>query len=318
MKAMFLIIFALFILVAGGVIYNNFSNSGMSTPQPVSSCNGYVCPAFPALNPCAVYTNCSLQTVSFLNPNSPFSYIFAGDISGFLSSFTNAPQSQGLNALSVCITPQTGTGFTFLHCTASSWSIAGPPIQQYPIVSCNLGGQYGTGFNATAASSPYTTTSGQANTTTWTIQGCAPLSKQNTNPSTNYAFLQILGDYSGKNGSIALTRYNPGLADVLSSSGNGINIGTFFGFVSGIILFVMSFGIGFAAGAFSNSFQFSSNEAGTRLAQTLGLGLLIWSPMFSEFGTWFNVFTLGLSTIVSLLITIVFFFGIYWQILSWN
>lgn len=315
----------LFLLIGIGVISNNMQANGLSTTNDNSNCTSLNCPAYLPTACFNSVSNCNFTTstrFSFLDPNSPFTYLFSGDIAGFLGSFTNQNgQSNSLNALSLCSTPQTGKIITFLHCTSSSWGIKGPPYQQYPIVSCNFNTGSGLGFNATASSEPVTTVSGQANFTTWTVSGCAPANLQNTNPLNQTGFLIIQADYAGTNGSITLTKYNPGLTDIVGSSGTGLNVFTFLGFVIGIILFIMSFGIGFGGGASvlgsGPSFQFSSNAQGTKLAQTLGIGLLIFTPIYSEFSSWIFTLGFGIGTIVSTIIFVMFFFGLYWQLESY-
>ena len=57
-----------------------------------------------------------------------------------------------------------------------------------------------------------------------------------------------------------------------------------------------------------------SNPQGTRLAQTVGFGLLIWAPLTSEFGiSWINstILPFGLSTLLYLILTGSVFVGFY-------
>lgn len=323
---MYLIMIPLLLLIGVGAFANNLAASGMQPTPDSSSCTSLNCPAYEPTACNASVSNCnftSSTSFSVLSPNSPFTYIFSGDLSGFLSSFTNSNgQSQSLNALSVCETPEAGKNITFLHCTSSSWGIKGPPYQQYPIVSCNMQGAMGLGFNATSSGSAQTTPSGQANFSTWTITGCAPANSQNTNPLNQTGFLQIQADYAGANGSMTLTRYEPGLADIIGSGGTSLNLLSFFGFLIGIILFVMSFGIGFGGGAnvvgSGPSFQFSANSQGTRLAQVFGIGLMLYAPIYSEFSSWIFTLGFGVGAMISLIIPAMFFVGLYWQMESFQ
>ena len=328
-----MVVFPIAVLLIVGLFYNNLTAGGAFTVANASgNCNGASpainCAQYPGANPCAQQTNCQLGQLQLLNKNSPFTYLFAGDISGFLTSMFSSGQSNSLNALSVCYTrggqnPATGgSGVTFLHCSSSSWQQAGPPVQQYPLVSCNnldgQGSKMGTGFNATGSGAGYNA-SGANNVNQWTIYGCQPANQVSTNPNNQTGTLTIIADYSGANGSVVLTKYKPGLFDLFSAASGGSNFIVFFGFIIGIILFIMSFGIGFngSVGLFGGNSAgggFTTNPQGTKLAQTFGLGLLIWTPLYSEFGGWINAQTLGgygLDIIINFALFICVFLGFY-------
>jgi hypothetical protein len=99
----------------------------------------------------------------------------------------------------------------------------------------------------------------------------------------------------------------------------GINVLTIVGFTLGaVILIVLSLGLYFQAGTtllgvFSATGAFGVNSQGTRLAQTVGFGLLIWIPFWSEFSGWVNSQTLpnGLSILITLVLTGSVFLGFY-------
>lgn len=316
------------LMIGIGALNNSLQASGFSTTVATSNCTSINCPAYQPTGCGASSTNCQFTnktSFTLLNPNSPFTQLFGGDLAGFVQSMSvasgnsgnNGAKSAGLNALSVCETPTAGINILFLHCTSSSWAIPGPPIQQYPIVSCNnLNGRgtLGTGFNASATAAPYSTPS-ISNLTEWIITGCIPAGNSNTNPTNNTATITMLGDYAGVNGSMTLTQYNAGVADMFgTSSSPGMHWATFLGFVIGIILFVMSFGVGFNAGAISETIGFSSNSQGTKFAQAVGLGLMVWSPIYSEFSGWFSNTMLGwgVGTIIGTILTALYFMGVIW------
>lgn len=160
-----LLIGALLLLIIPALIINGFASSGgvftqNTTPYDYGTCTSAVCPAFDGTDPCP--TNCVFTPVSLLNPNSPFTYLFSGDIPGFISAFTtggaNQPQSN-LGVLTQCQpivyagTPSAGTGGkgygNFLNvlkfkCATISWLntksfVNGyPPIQPLPLSECNM------------------------------------------------------------------------------------------------------------------------------------------------------------------------------------
>ena len=317
--SMELIVFPLFILIIIGIISNNMIASNVQTTptfQISSYSSGAVTPI--GNNGCdSSKQNCNFTAVSaftFLNPNSPFTYLLYGDLSGFISLFSNGnPQSNSLNALSLCSDYQAGISLTFLHCTSSSWAIAGPPIQPYPLVSCNFPTALGTGFNASASSAPITTNSGQANVTLWTITGCAPANRINSTPLNQSASLLIQADYNGANNSITLTKYKAGIVDI-ANNGGAIS---FISFFLGVILILLSFGFGFLVEAFGgNGIELFANDQGTRLAQSLGIGLTVWSFVYSEFSSWLTTFSFSLGTIIFTMLTACFFMGLYWRMFS--
>lgn len=116
------------------------------------------------------------------------------------------------------------------------------------------------------------------------------------------------------------------MVDGASTTGNsGFNFGLLTPiilFIIGIALFLIGLGLQISAGGTifgtGTSLGVGANAQGTRLAQVVGLGLIVWIPLYSEFGTWIVPanFPYGISIIVTFLITGMFFFGVFWQLLS--
>lgn len=80
----------------------------------------------------------------------------------------------------------------------------------------------------------------------------------------------------------------------------------------GLLLLLIGLGLGFEAGAVTFNFALRPNSQGTRMAQTIGIGLLVWIPLYSEFGApWVSVLIWGLSTFLFFALTGCFFFGIF-------
>lgn len=106
----------------------------------------------------------------------------------------------------------------------------------------------------------------------------------------------------------------------------GLN-GPVMGFIFGFVLLIIGLGLNFDLnGTFlgtGGGFGAGVNQQGTRLAQILGIGLLVWSPLYSEFSAWFTSGFLpngidGSLGIVGLVLDGMFFFGIIWTAMSWT
>jgi hypothetical protein len=85
------------------------------------------------------------------------------------------------------------------------------------------------------------------------------------------------------------------------------------GFFAGIMLFLL--GLGFQFG-FGGGVSTGVNKQGTKLAQVMGLGLIAWSFLYSEFAVWFTSGILpygldGATGIVSIVASGIFFTGVY-------
>lgn len=115
----------------------------------------------------------------------------------------------------------------------------------------------------------------------------------------------------------------------------GFNVGFFTPFLTlliGIVLFLIGTGINLAAGGSilgsGTQFGVGTNDQGTRMAQILGLALIVWAPLYSEFATWFTsgLLPFGLdgsiisiatgSGIIAFCLTGLFFAGVLWQLMS--
>lgn len=119
--------------------------------------------------------------------------------------------------------------------------------------------------------------------------------------------------------------------------GASFNFGFFTPFLTillGLVLFLIGTGINVQGGGsiFGSGTQLGvgTNEQGTKLAQIMGLGLLAWTPLYSEFSTWFTsgLLPFGLDGaitaiatgggIVTFALTTMFFAGVIWQAQSRN
>ena len=83
-------------------------------------------------------------------------------------------------------------------------------------------------------------------------------------------------------------------------------------FITGALLLFLGIGLAITSAVIG----FSINAQGTKLAQVFGFGLIVWSFIYGEFGSWLSVFTLGIGTIVFVMFTASFFLGLYWRMFS--
>lgn len=100
----------------------------------------------------------------------------------------------------------------------------------------------------------------------------------------------------------------------------GIN-GPMLAWLAGIVLFIIGLGLNFAInGTFfgtGGGVSAGVNRQGTKLAQVLGIGLMIYAPFYSEFSSWFTTgyFPYGLDGAtggISIAIAALFFGGVLW------
>lgn len=333
--AMELLFLPLFILVIPGVISNNLASAQLQTtptfatnassPYPI----GIVYPT--TKSGCdASAQNCNFSTVSsfsFLNPNSPFTYLIQGNIIGFFNCLiacqTSSPASS-LRFLTGCTNFAGLSGdnnfITSFYCAGSTWNNNGP----------------------TEFAPPYNATSSIGNNSNWLIN---PLpSRFNTLPNA-----LIYATYI-KNGTTfqetycdaikicystplftcpsvldaPFNNYNVQycLVQLIVNGGNGNttfnNAFSFFGFIVSLILIFLGFGLTFAATILGSGTTIGINSQATKMCQVFGIGLLSWSLLYSEFGSWLNDLTIGLGTIIFTMLTMMFFVGLYWRVFSYN
>lgn len=144
----------------------------------------------------------------------------------------------------------------------------------------------------------------------------------NTFPATT---VQIQIWYSSQQCNNEQTWYTtPHTAGGFGTSGN-FNFGFFTPFLTillGLVLFLIGTGINVRAGGsiFGSGTQFGigNNRQGTKLAQILGLALIVWTFLYSQFSTWFTSGVLpngfdGTLGITSIVISGIFFGGVMWQ-----
>lgn len=112
-----------------------------------------------------------------------------------------------------------------------------------------------------------------------------------------------------------------GAAGPFTSSFNGGTILTFLlGLIGVALVLFVGLGLGGSIGgsviATGGSVGITTNPQGSKLAQTFGIGLLIWAPLYSEFNTWFSSGYLpygldGLIGIISIVLIAAFFIGTF-------
>lgn len=116
------------------------------------------------------------------------------------------------------------------------------------------------------------------------------------------------GDYVG----LMLSLFNIAIQSPLPT------IATVLSIAIGTVLVLLSLGIGVSGNVLATGLGITINEAGTRLAQSYGIGLIIWGLIFAGFGFWTTaVFqgTFGLALGATLLIgfATAYFYGLYLQ-----
>ena len=77
-------------------------------------------------------------------------------------------------------------------------------------------------------------------------------------------------------------------------------------------MLVLSFGLYLSGQLLGNGGTTAANSQGTRLAQSFGVGLLIWSITASEFGNVYKIFPFGLGQLALGVFTLIFCLGL-WQ-----
>ena len=328
-----LIIMGLFLFV--GAIYNNLNSSGVLVSQSYTNASCAAQAEQTGIPSCAgtgatgceiTVSNCQMNSVSFMNPNSPFTYLFQGDILGFLGFVAAPANTQSLmstylimldNCTDITGGSNTGETISSFYCTGGTFNSATTP-----------------GFP------PYNATSSTGNNSNWNILSLTP-NAADTGPivPVQYVPSLIYGLYLA-NGSTFQNTYcdaigicytlpsitcgtstNTHYAEqyclfvVIQHSANFGNVASFLAFLGGAVLLVFSLGITIAAQVLSTGFTFGVSDQGARMFGAMGIGIMSWDFIQSEFAGWvlaLNGLLTGLGTAILGACTILFFFGIIW------
>jgi hypothetical protein len=349
-----LIVTALGILVLPGILVNNLQSEGVIVNNAPMICTNGTC-VLNSTNPCTSSASpCNLTGSSFgvLNPCSPWTKILSLDFVGLVSSFFSSCTTGTTTNAGVTGNPvnATASGCTVLiadaglvgphgvvyQCTKNSFSYP-YSVNPYLLWSGGSGSTLNTCLdqydNCNAQSGNDPTTWGYYSTTSTPLTDldltCAKPYQSGTDPSGNnlYSFQCVM-----------MYPVTPPVA--IPGTVSGLNVTSILSFaltiLGGTLLILLALGINIGIGgsilASGASTSVGSNPQGTKLAQTVGLGLLVWFPLYSEFSTWFTrgflpVFntTSGITTgidgnilagqigIVSIILTMMMFLGLYFM-----
>ena len=308
--AMDLIFFPLILLIFVGLVANAFQSSAIQTVPvlPTPTCSGVIEPGecYPTnVNGCdTAVSNCNFTSAtqfSFLNENSPFTQLVSGNILGFIGSIfisTNAQGSNQLTELNDCKALQgTGQSITSFNC---------------------VGGASGNGcIIFPDANNFINATSNTGNTSDWSVIGWA-YNPNNCNFAavpTHYVTVTVYGYYVVLNATYYTLKftYSPSLS---VSVPNAFGV---LGAIIGILLLFMGLGLSIAIQAVATGVSLGIDAQGARLAQAMGIGLFVWSFVYSEFGqSWLPNLPFNLGTIGFIILSVMFFLGLYWRIFSYN
>ncbi len=288
------IVLPLLFLTLSGLIFNNLSNGNAYQNNPLqTTCNGFSCPMYPNNNPCQTQSNCQLSSsssISFLNAQSPFTFLIQGNILGFIGSLTstNNNSPNGYFALDYCKSYQgSGSSITAFYCLGES------------------------GYGCTLFP-PFNATSTTGNNSAWSIIGYQFRANNCNFEQTPIVQANgvIYGYYTVLNATFDTLNV---IQQTNSPSATFINTFSVLGVIIGIILFLLAMGIGFNAQALATGLGITVDSQGTRLAQILAIGLISFSFLFSEFGSWIitSGFNLGIDIMIPVILAGSFFFGIY-------
>lgn len=343
MRAMALIMIPLMILVGVGTLYNNLNANGFATTADSSTCTSLNCPAYTATGCVQAIANCTLSATtnfSFLNPNSPFTYLMSFDVVGFVSSFANNPSNQpssNIGDTTLCITYANNgdkkDGIMGFLCDAVTWLnqkqfySGNPPLQPVALSICQtynsswtLGGCYVLSTTQQPTAGGWGNTCNNAANGTeifsnWVLTG--NVTDPSTGGTTNQqGQIMFFGDYCDSDNpayvDFSLTQFIVATPN-LGSSGSAPVLG-FFGFIAGILLLIGGLAITFGGSLFSTGFNFGIGDQGAKLMQVLGIATMAFSFIFSEFSFWLFNGTLGfgIGAIVTTVIGAVYFSGVLW------
>lgn len=289
-------------------------------------------------------SNCELQgsSIVFLKVCNPFTLLLTGNFVGFVSSLfsscgVSAAQAQevlsvqsgylqsilpygSVNATDCGGVPGYYLNDSFVACNVTSptldkvltfplnfycftvtgqWSVSS--TDHYP-VNCEITDSSVTAYQLLAACyeyGPYIAggmTVGEA----WTVIPPPTLIScpNGLAPNMNYYSATTLSQPAGSGGILSIF------------SGNFV--GFVMAIIGGVLLLLLGFGI-FAGAA---TVEAGSNPQGSKLAQSFGIALIIWGPLYSEFNTWFVSGWLpigldGVAGIVNVGLMALFFIGVY-------
>lgn len=309
--SMSLMFFPLILLIFVGIISNNFVASGIQTTPTFT---GYPCIlgtgncsliASAVPNGCAAdIQNCNssaITTISFLDADSPFTQLIQGNIIGFFGSIFSSNNKQG-----------GGNSLTQLNfCTANQGS--GQTITSF---YCQSGSGYGCFIFPDSTTLFYNATSNAGNSSNWSIEGDAfnPNDCNFVKIPAERAYALQYGYYDVFNA----TYYTLHFQTLSSTTVSLPNTFSIIGFLFGIVLLLGGLGLTIALAVLGSGTTIGINQQGTKMMQIIGIALIVWIFIFSEFGGWLSVFTLGIGTIIYILLTAMYFVGIYWRLFSYN
>lgn len=333
-----LMITSLSILVLVGILTNNAANNGLLVPPATS------CPTGQVLSDGSCFTcdqtgsdtcvlsakvgcqvaaqNCELEgsTIAFLNACSPFTNILSGNYIGFINSFfsncgqtppqtTITPQQitvAGNTTFSTC-SRQTGGSLGYIYawtCSVATPSLVGIVTMPVTFTCGNWNFVFG---NTTQHIVPTPATCGFFDSTSPTANTFGATCLLYGPPATPF-------NLGSLNNAVCYNFNNP--APAKYGVGQSLSNSSILGFALGLLglAILVMLGLGIGVGAASVSVE--TNPQGSKLAQTFGIGLLIWGPLYSEFSTWFTSGFLpygldGVVGIVSIALIATYFFGLY-------
>lgn len=311
-----LITLALMILVFTGIFANEGVSYGFSTNNPTYT--GYPCYTSDPIgnatcnavsplqsNPnanalCATTpTHCEVnQTLSILSSNSPFTYLLNGNFIGFVNSFfTNSTQSaivtQNLNGKNITFSNYyvNGTAFGCKSTTNSSNNYIWNCGSQNPAYSFDLNITVNAVVQFHSSNNYY-------------ISPVVIIDKASNQYTASCQMSVALATYQ------YITCFNISA----SFSINTNSLIAVLGFIGGLILALLSLGLYIQGEFLASGGAAGVNSQGTKMAQIIGIGLLVWSFIYSEFSTGLldlNGVMANAGTSAVLLVGVVFFFGLW-------
>ena len=334
-KPMYLIMLPVLLMVGVGSLYNAMINSGFLTTGVSGNATDILAPQYTDTGCNAATSYCTFTdstTFPFLNDQSPFTKLISGDVQGFLASwFVTGAGPLGVNSTSTIVQSGIGVATNLVLFTGNynGGSIC-PAFNGVTFTSIHYGTNYVTSARQFQCNGPTAPTinmtfpltftsvywdgsfSSTADPSSWTIFSLASynyLTADCTPFSTNATDIQQM---------ICSNFVAPVTSTTSTTVGSLVNfssVGLFFQLIAGFILLIMSLGIGGSAQAIATGFSFIPNDQGTKFAQLLGIGLIMWVVIQSEFSAWLSssFIGFGIGSMMAIILEIMFFVGIYWQ-----